>query len=51
LAMIGQVNQIQGKGSVNVKSKNPLDDKYINIDVFLRICLMEYVKVKLNQVD
>ncbi len=28
-----------------------MDDKYINIDVFLRICVMEYVKVRLLQLD
>jgi len=40
------------KGVAKVKKeKNPMDEKYINIDVFLRICTMEFVKVRLLQID
>jgi hypothetical protein len=37
----------------NLMNKKGLnyDDKYINLDVFLRICMMEYVKVRLMFVD
>mmetsp|Transcript_431 Transcript_431/g.478 ORF Transcript_431/g.478 Transcript_431/m.478 type:complete len:348 (+) Transcript_431:191-1234(+) len=42
------VDLFKGKGK---KSSNPMDDKYINIDVFLRICIMEFVKVRLLQID
>lgn len=35
----------------NSKKAHPLEDKYINIDVYLRICVLEFVKVRLQQAD
>eukprot|EP00347_Sterkiella_histriomuscorum_P002505 403367891 len=53
MSYLQQQNSSLKPGGIQASSRkqNSQDDKYINIDVFLRICVMEFVKIRLNQVD
>lgn len=46
---IEELKDQKGKKKASKKSTgNPLDSQYINIDIFIRICLNEYTEIKLK---